>query len=800
MAHPLRRCIVVGAVVAISSGAPVLAFGHWSTTDPILDPDVYSEARRLYGTSNLKIYAAFPHDWSAAFPGYSLLAVFDLDHHPASVHLMAFSGNLHRGYNVTSEFNLLQHSLVLTTAADAIKLARAYAESANPEYHSHKDVVGTADATGLGYPVTDPVATAVTGGWDVAVWTWSETNGVVSEWQIKIRLGVVSEGIAQVRALRKGTFERDWESPPLTIGMQMVNAYAAAHSLAVRLEGESWTFQLEPALAGLAFTTVATATTFDGTIVRVLATGAIDSATSAFATAVAEAGRRAYRNLVHHHATPTSCASGNNPNATWGFIGRDADCVLRFVILPSSMLVCGACSKFGNETEVYISRDIAVIVKDRVAWYANGSYYNESEVGGLAASHLLLTHLASRDLSHMPDVNHASIPGPMLRNDATVDTHHSDALIFADPAFGRIRAALEVDTNFSSLTPFGNGERRLLASFNGKPTIQPPSHLLPAGWTLAMYDRRGTPAMDNMTVDTTDVPVAEWNLVGPGSKIETSSPLASHGCTANFVFAEAAGTLYLGTAGHCFFPRERTTVGGQQVSTLKVETGSTIDKRAQGAKHFLDLSQTPVVVRVCVKDCERTASAEPQICPPIVELTVITDCVRWNGTFRLLGTLVYADNFDTDFAIIRIDPVYNASGKVRPHLPMWGGPVGRGCQPLPPHGDTGPLPYSIGFVYGNANAFGETAPQKPRTGVILSCNDESFQMAAPMGPGDSGSAILTAAVLDSTNGFANKQAVGVTSKLDQGRVQGDTLPKILSQTASDTGTSLELRCEGWKRC
>jgi hypothetical protein len=221
-------------------------------------------------------------------------------------------------------------------------------------------------------------------------------------------------------------------------------------------------------------------------------------------------------------------------------------------------------------------------------------------------------------------------------------------------------------------------------------------------------------------------------------------------CTANFVYTDASGNVYLGQAAHCSSTGSNTETNGCSTKSL-----------ALGA--------------------------------PIYAGDLVNGGVQ-NGT--LIGTLAYnswiamqkAGEKDAatcaynDLALIKIDAAQVAN--VNPTVPFWGGPNGLAAA-------AAPLGERV-FTYGNSILRGGVSALSPKTGVSLGEGEESAGWSSqvytvtPGIPGDSGSAYM--------NGSGD--ALGVLSTVEFAPVPASngvgTLAKELSYANTATGLGLKV--------
>ena len=239
--------------------------------------------------------------------------------------------------------------------------------------------------------------------------------------------------------------------------------------------------------------------------------------------------------------------------------------------------------------------------------------------------------------------------------------------------------------------------------------------------------------------------------IHPGVMTFTNAPSFLGGasqCTANFVFTDAAGNVYLGQAAHCSSTGEDTETNGCSTKSLPLGT-------------------------------------------PIYSGDLLNGGVQ-NGT--LIGTLAYNSWITmqgkgetdantcayNDLALIKINAAQ--AGKVNPTVPFWGGPDGLAAGVSA----TGEQVYT----YGNSILRGGVSVLSPKTGVSLGDQEETggwsqeLYTLSPGIPGDSGS------------GFMNSSgnALGVLSTVEFAPLPAangvGTLAKELAYANAATGLGL----------
>lgn len=252
---------------------------------------------------------------------------------------------------------------------------------------------------------------------------------------------------------------------------------------------------------------------------------------------------------------------------------------------------------------------------------------------------------------------------------------------------------------------------------------------------------------DLETVDAASVAPETSSGIGPGSALFIERGGTTAGCTANFVWRGADGTLYLGAAGHCFLPDSADAAGN---------SGGGFDVSG-------------VTTRVCI-DCQFGGA---------LGLNGL------RGRTVELGDVVYARQardgvqIGEDFGLVEIPS--DAEPLVDPAMPTYGGPVEEGDV------DGGePLCH-----YGNGVGTGETFLTKPRTGTGFGHDPNAGRWTAGLAaaPGDSGSAVQSART--TLNGLEGVEAVGVLTHVGTTGVAGTTPDKAQSM-AAEAGLDVEI--------
>ncbi|WP_433521226.1 hypothetical protein ACQPZ2_28210 [Nocardia pseudovaccinii] len=227
---------------------------------------------------------------------------------------------------------------------------------------------------------------------------------------------------------------------------------------------------------------------------------------------------------------------------------------------------------------------------------------------------------------------------------------------------------------------------------NASPVSTQPSVGGAAGMTVAA-DQAGHPWAS-----------ATSAAIKPGVQTYTQG---SGQCTANYVFVDDSGNVYLGQAAHCASTRESNETNGCSAASLPLGTPVTINRAG-----------TPM------SKGEVIATGE------LVYSSWLT--MRAEGE-KDRNTCAY-----NDFALVKLAP--GDVAEVNPSLPYWGGPVDINTTGA----NTGDRVYS----YGNSSLRGGLAGLSPQTGISRAADpadggwSHALNSPTPGIPGDSGSAFL----------------------------------------------------------
>ena len=192
--------------------------------------------------------------------------------------------------------------------------------------------------------------------------------------------------------------------------------------------------------------------------------------------------------------------------------------------------------------------------------------------------------------------------------------------------------------------------------------------------------------------------------ITPGVQTNTSG---SGQCTANFVFTDAAGNVYVGQAAHCSGTGAATDTNGCDAGTLPLGTAVTFNRGGS----LVDAG-TQVGTGTLAYSSWNTMQSRGE-----------TDA----------NTCAY-----NDFGLVKVSAADVA--KVNPSVPFWGGPVGINT--------TGTAAGDRVYSYGNSGLRFGLEQLSPKTGISLGQDSADggwthpLYTVTPGVPGDSGSAFL----------------------------------------------------------
>ena len=209
---------------------------------------------------------------------------------------------------------------------------------------------------------------------------------------------------------------------------------------------------------------------------------------------------------------------------------------------------------------------------------------------------------------------------------------------------------------------------------------------------------------------------ADSALIHPGTMMYTDGAQ----CTANFVYTDGAGNVYVGYAAHCAGKGSSTDTNG--CSTDSVPLGTKVDFTNDG-----NLASEGTIVG---------------------HGTLVYS--SW-VTMHSLGTTDANTCAYNDLALVKVDAA--DAGKVNPSIPFWGGPTGIDTD--------GTAAGDRVYTYGNSSLRGGITQLSPHTGISLGDDaadggwSHPLYTVTPGIPGDSGSAFVS----------ADGKAIGVLSTL-----------------------------------
>jgi len=180
-------------------------------------------------------------------------------------------------------------------------------------------------------------------------------------------------------------------------------------------------------------------------------------------------------------------------------------------------------------------------------------------------------------------------------------------------------------------------------------------------------------------------------------------------CTANFVYTDSAGNVYVGYAAHCAGKGEATDTNGCEQDSVPLGTKVTFTNDGNLAS-------------------EGT--------------TVGTGTLAYSSwiTENQIGTTDANTCAYNDLALVKVDS--GSVSKVNPSVPFWGGPTGIDTD--------GTKAGDRVWTYGNSSLRGGAAPLSPHTGISLGDQaadggwSHPLYTVTPGIPGDSGSGFMTA--------------------------------------------------------
>jgi hypothetical protein len=198
---------------------------------------------------------------------------------------------------------------------------------------------------------------------------------------------------------------------------------------------------------------------------------------------------------------------------------------------------------------------------------------------------------------------------------------------------------------------------------------------------------------------------ADSATITPGVQMYTEGAQ----CTANFVYTDAAGDVFVGYAAHCAGLGEATDTSGCGQDSVPLGTKVTFNEGGS----LLD------------------------------EGTVLGSGTLAYSSWTTMNELGTADENTcayNDLALVKVDAA--DEGKVNPSIPFWGGPTGIDTD--------GTAAGDRVYSYGNSSLRGGLTVLSPKTGISLGDAEADGGWSHPLYtvtpgvPGDSGSAFVSA--------------------------------------------------------
>jgi hypothetical protein len=196
---------------------------------------------------------------------------------------------------------------------------------------------------------------------------------------------------------------------------------------------------------------------------------------------------------------------------------------------------------------------------------------------------------------------------------------------------------------------------------------------------------------------------ADTATIHPGVQMYTEGAQ----CTANFVYTDGAGNVYVGYAAHCAGTGEATDTNGCDAGSL------------------------PLGTKVEFVEGGSLVSAGE---------TVGTGTLAYSSWLAMQDAGTTDENACAynDLALVKVDPAFVAD--VNPSVPFWGGPAGIDSD--------GTAAGETVYSYGNSSLRGGVEELSPKQGTSLGTEGDGWShpvyTVSPGVPGDSGSAFLDA--------------------------------------------------------
>lgn len=392
-----RKLGVLVAVLLVASTAANGAIVITRESSP--STAVVDAAEAEYGKS-IVVRPATDAAFGDAFPSYDLYVVAEPEKPFGDRHAMAYNPDSGEGFDISSEFDDLlgDKGVLIMTESEAILYAEAFAQTANTELEEVRNVVYASDSDRLNRTIEDPEARQLVDGWEVTLSTWSQPNGVLSDWVLRFGVDTIGKAQWQVRETGTGDAQPNLEKVDLNRSTLVVNDYTSTgHEIDaywVNSDGDYVDVLLPSEVLSAPVSTFVERTTFDGSTWRgdYVDTPSADPPVTVLEAAevLAEAGVDVYDRMVTE--SNQDCTFVTNPDPNWGFTAGDPDCELRIVVASTLSLTCTICNGGREEVRIFAAPGWKETLHAK-GYYEDPDHNQMDRLAGVLMAHEFFHHL-----------------------------------------------------------------------------------------------------------------------------------------------------------------------------------------------------------------------------------------------------------------------------------------------------------------------------------------------------------------------------------------------------------------------
>ncbi len=451
-----------------------------------------SNAKALYGAGQYEVLSVenktnSTEAFEDQFPSYKLYYAIQTDYtYPAYVDTFVESGS-GDAYDIMEDYNALlaDAGTSILSSDDALSHAKIIAQHTNSDLSFGGEIVDSSDSGRLGIPLDDPDVTNMVTEYEVKLHTWSEENGIVSNWTIRLASDSLIESEQEIPWVAQGNFNVTKLRPDIRPGTSIINDYTSGHEREIFRSDEvapEGMVELDPyeKLPRLNWSSIGSETNFDGTEWTVHIPQGEDAGDHiTWANNILNASTAIYQRFVSD--SPSQCASVTNPDPNWSLSERNTDCSLDIRIVPDDFLACAACVEYGDNVTLYVA-EAATGWMEVINYYEENHPYTSTDIAKEMISDAYLGHLIWETPEDHPQINKPDNAGDRYTSDGNMALLEFPLQAFLSPSFDTIYEEATSKGAFY-IGPNETGTREIIAYVSEEPSTWNES-IIPRSWNL----------------------------------------------------------------------------------------------------------------------------------------------------------------------------------------------------------------------------------------------------------------------------------------------------------------------------